>query len=94
MSFFTDPWLFNCADNPADSPAEQAEQRTIIAATQRALDYAHQHGVTLVVGARATRHTDLGNPTIDVTSPDFPPGTEWTATSTTLPDRCRPRATP
>jgi hypothetical protein len=24
MSFFIDPWLFNCANNPADSPAEQA----------------------------------------------------------------------
>ena len=27
MSFYIDPWLFNCMDNPADSPAEQAEQR-------------------------------------------------------------------
>ena len=41
MSFYIDPWLYNCAANPADSPAEQREQRTIIEATQRALDYAH-----------------------------------------------------
>ena len=23
MSYYVDPWLFNCADNPADSPADQ-----------------------------------------------------------------------
>jgi subtilisin family serine protease len=27
MSFFIDPWLYNCLDNPADSPEAQAEQR-------------------------------------------------------------------
>ena len=27
MSYFTDPWLFNCRSNPADSPAEQASRR-------------------------------------------------------------------
>ena len=42
MSYYVDPWLFNCANNPADSPENQAEQRTIIEATQRALDYAHR----------------------------------------------------
>ena len=31
MSFYVDPWLYNCTDNPADSPEAQAEQRTIIA---------------------------------------------------------------
>ena len=75
MSFFTDPWLYNCADNPADSPEEQLEQRTIIKATQRAADFARDHGVTLVA-ALGNEHTDLGNPTIDATSRDFPPGTE------------------
>ncbi len=73
MSFYTDPWLFNCAANPADSPAEQAEQRTIIAATQRALDYANARGVTMVA-AMGNEHTDLGRPTSDATSPDYPPG--------------------
>ena len=33
MSFYVDPWLYNCRANPADSPAEQAEQATIIDAT-------------------------------------------------------------
>ncbi|HEU5083562.1 MAG TPA: S8 family serine peptidase [Acidimicrobiales bacterium] len=75
MSFYIDPWLFNCTDNPADTPEQQAEQRTIIEATQRALDYASAHGVTLVSSA-GNGHTDLGNPTFDGTSPDYPPGTE------------------
>jgi lantibiotic leader peptide-processing serine protease len=75
MSFFIDPWLFNCAANPADSPAEQAEQRTIIEATQRGIDYARAHGVT-TIAAEGNGNTDLGKPTVDVTSPDFPPGTE------------------
>lgn len=75
MSFFTDPWLFNCAANPADSPQEQAQQRTIIEATQRAVRYARSHGVTLVAAA-GNQSTDLGHPTIDPISPDYPPGSE------------------
>lgn len=70
MSFYTDPWLFNCANNPADSPEQQLEQRTVIAATNRALDYAHARGVTLIA-ALGNEHTDLGNPTSDETSPDY-----------------------
>ncbi|MGD9705693.1 MAG: S8 family serine peptidase [Acidimicrobiia bacterium] len=78
MSFYVDPWLYNCRSNPADSPAEQAEQATIIDATQRALDYARHHGVTLVA-ALGNEHQDLGAALkIDATSPDFPPGTERT----------------
>jgi lantibiotic leader peptide-processing serine protease len=79
MSFYIDPWLFNCANNPADSPEAQMEQRTVIAATQRAVNYAHAHGVTLLVSA-GNGHTDLGNPLIDASSPDFPPGSEYTRT--------------
>ncbi len=71
MSYYIDPWLYNCAANPADSPAEQAEQRTIIAATQRALSYARDRGVSLVA-AEGNGHTDLGKPTVDDTSPDYP----------------------
>jgi lantibiotic leader peptide-processing serine protease len=73
MSFFIDPWLFNCANNPADSPAEQAQQRAIIEATQRAVNFAHRHGVTLIA-AEGNESTDLGHPTFDDTSPDFPDG--------------------
>jgi subtilisin family serine protease len=75
MSFYTDPWLFNCPANPADSPAEQAEQQTIIEATARALRYARRHGVTLI-SSLGNEATDLGNPTEDATSPDYPPGNE------------------
>jgi subtilisin family serine protease len=79
MSFFTDPWLFNCLDNPADSPEEQLEQRTVRVATQRAINFARGHGVT-PVAALGNEHTDLGNPTVDEISPDFPPGSERTRT--------------
>lgn len=76
MSYFVDPWLYNCAANPADSPEAQMEQRTIIAATNRALDFAHRHGVTLIA-AEGNENTDLGNPTSDDISPDFPPDTAY-----------------
>ena len=76
MSFFTDPWLYNCRDNPADSPEDQREQQVVIAATQRALEYAHAHEVTLV-SASGNQFTDLGHPTEDEISPDFPPGAEY-----------------
>ena len=73
MSFFTDPWLYNCTNHPSDSPAEQMQQRTIIEATQRAVDYAHRRGVILV-SASGNEDQDLGDATkTDGTSPDFPP---------------------
>jgi lantibiotic leader peptide-processing serine protease len=75
MSFYTDPWLFNCTSNPADSPSEQAEQRVIREATQRAVNYARGHGV-LPVAAMGNESTDLNSPATDPTSPDFPPGSE------------------
>src|SRR5215212_2394048 len=71
MSYYIDPWLYNCAANPADSPAEQREQRLVIAATQRAIDYARNHGVT-TIAAEGNGHTDLGKPTFDDSSPDYP----------------------
>jgi subtilisin family serine protease len=73
MSFYIDPWLYNCPDNPADSPEQQLEQRTTIAAMNRALDYAHRRGVTLV-GSLGNNHEDLGHPRTDTSSPDFPAG--------------------
>jgi subtilisin family serine protease len=74
MSFYIDPWLYNCTNNPADTPEQQLEQRTTIAAVNRALDYAHDHGVTLV-GSLGNNHEDLGHPRTDLSSPDFPLGT-------------------
>ncbi|WP_328521127.1 S8 family serine peptidase [Kribbella sp. NBC_00359] len=76
MSFYVDPWLYNCTANPADSPEAQAEQRTIIRAMNRALNYAHNHGVTLV-GALGNNHEDLGKPRTDLSSPDFPLNTAY-----------------
>ncbi|MQA78545.1 MAG: S8 family serine peptidase [Streptosporangiales bacterium] len=70
MSFYVDPWLFNCVNNPADSPADRSEQRTIIRATQRALDYAHRHGVTLI-SAAGNGATDYTKTITDSSSPDF-----------------------
>ncbi|NJC86115.1 S8 family serine peptidase [Planosporangium mesophilum] len=76
MSFYLDPWLYNCVSNSADAPAAQAEQRTIIKAMTRALTYAHLRGVTLV-GALGNNHEDLGNPRTDKSSPDYPDGAAY-----------------
>jgi subtilisin family serine protease len=70
MSFYVDPWLFNCQANPADSPEAQAEQRAIVAGMKRALKYAHARGVTLV-GALGNQHDNLGDPHDDASSPDY-----------------------
>jgi lantibiotic leader peptide-processing serine protease len=71
MSYYIDPWLYNCTANPADSPAEQRDQKLIIEATQRAIDYARAKGVTTIAAA-GNEATDLGHPTSDDTSPDYP----------------------
>ncbi|MFJ6196010.1 S8 family serine peptidase [Micromonospora sp. NPDC092111] len=70
MSFYVDPWLYNCTANPADSPASQAEQRAVITAMKRALNFAHNKGVTLV-GSLGNNHEDLGAPRTDFSSPDY-----------------------
>ncbi len=70
MSFYVDPWLYNCTANPADSPEAQAEQRAIIKAMKRALVFAHNKGVTLV-GALGNNNEDLGAPRTDTSSPDY-----------------------
>ncbi|MEV6866494.1 S8 family serine peptidase [Streptosporangium subroseum] len=69
MSYYIDPWLFNCTDNPADSPADRLEQATIIKATQRALTYAHDRGVTLI-SAAGNGATDYTKELTDASSPD------------------------
>jgi subtilisin family serine protease len=76
MSFFIDPWLYNCSSNPADSPAAQLEQRTIVAAMQRAVDYARSRNVT-VVASLGNNATDLGRPTSDTISPTYPAGSGY-----------------
>ncbi|MBK8436780.1 MAG: S8 family serine peptidase [Austwickia sp.] len=76
MSFYIDPWLFNCTANPKDSPEQQAEQQMVIQVTQRALAYARDRGVTLVAAA-GNEHLDLDNPREDTSSPDYPEGTNY-----------------
>jgi subtilisin family serine protease len=71
MSFYVDPWMYNCAGGaPEDSSAAAADQDVIIAAMNRALNYAHSHDVTLVA-ALGNNHEDLSNPRHDLTSPDY-----------------------
>jgi subtilisin family serine protease len=80
MSYFIDPWLFNCPNNPADTPTQQLEQRTILEATTRALRYAHRHHVTLVA-AEGNEHSNLdASSIVDTTSPDYPAGTSYSRT--------------
>jgi lantibiotic leader peptide-processing serine protease len=66
-SYFADPFLFNCRND--------AVQRTIWKAEQRAIRYAMNQGVT-VVASEGNNSEDLSHPTFDATSPDFPPGNE------------------
>ncbi|WP_328794177.1 S8 family peptidase [Herbidospora solisilvae] len=73
MSFYVDPWNFNCPANPADTPAQQSEQKAIIAGMTRAVAYARARGVTLV-SAIGNGSTDLGDPKQDTGSPDYPSG--------------------
>ncbi|MEV4421051.1 S8 family serine peptidase [Patulibacter sp. NPDC049589] len=79
MSFYVDPWLYNCRSNAADSPAARAQQRTTIVAVQRAVDYARSKGV-LPVAALGNENTDIDAPTTDGTSPDYPPDAAYERT--------------
>ncbi|MGW4640039.1 S8 family serine peptidase [Sphaerisporangium sp. NPDC004334] len=87
MSYYIDPWLFNCVDNPADSPSDQLEQATIIKATQRALDYAHRHGVTLI-SAAGNQASDYTKTFVDTTSPDFADVPGEAPRTRTVPPSC------
>jgi lantibiotic leader peptide-processing serine protease len=60
-SYFADPWLFNCKNDP--------EQRAIWKAEQRAIKFAQQSGVT-VVASEGNQSEDISHPTQDDTSPD------------------------
>ncbi|WUH99998.1 S8 family serine peptidase [Spirillospora sp. NBC_00431] len=71
MSYYVDPWLWNCGNNPADSPQDQLEQRTIVTAVQRALDFAHKRDVTLIAAA-GNEYVDYTKTNVDGSSPDFP----------------------
>ena len=63
-SYFADPYLYNCHNDPV--------QRAIWKAERRAIDYAQSQGVTVVASA-GNNSDDLSHPGVDETSPDFPP---------------------
>jgi len=72
-SYFADPFLYNCRNDPV--------QRAIWKAEQRAILFAEKEGVT-VVAADGNEADDLSHPTEDNISPDFPPGTNVDRTVT------------
>ena len=93
MSFFVDPWLYNCPDAdgyvsaPEGKPTaeELAEQATIYAAMHEALAIAYEANVTLVAAA-GNDAFDLDAPLRpDEISPDYPEGAAYQRTVT---DEC------
>jgi len=60
-SYFADPWLFNCRNDP--------QQRAIWQAEQRAIRFAMDRGVT-VVASMGNKNMDLSKRNVDQTSPD------------------------
>jgi subtilisin family serine protease len=71
MSYYIDPWLFNCPNGADDNADDRYEQKALIEGVRRATEYAYAKGVTLVAAA-GNEHLDLDTPTTDITSPDFP----------------------
>ena len=65
-SYYMDPWLYNCRND--------AEQRLLWKAAQRAVNFATKQGVTNVA-SQGNDSDDRAHPTYDASSPDFPPGT-------------------
>jgi lantibiotic leader peptide-processing serine protease len=65
-SYFADPYLYNCKNDPV--------QRAIWNAERRAIGYAQSKGV-LVVASEGNDATDISHPSVDNISPDFPPNT-------------------
>lgn len=64
LSLFADPYLYFCAN--------EAGQRAILHDLQDAARYAQQRGV-VIVAAAGNEAQDLGHPSIDDISPDWPP---------------------
>lgn len=67
LSLFADPYLYFCAND--------AGQRAMLLDLQSAARYAQQRGV-VIVAAAGNEAQDLGHPTVDTISPDWPPNTE------------------
>ena len=77
LSLFADPYLYFCAND--------AGQRAVLKDLQSAARYAQQRGV-VIVAAAGNEAQDLGHPTEDTISPDWPPDT---AVVRTVRNNCR-----
>ena len=73
MSYFIDPWLYNCSGNPADSPDAAAGAADDRRGDEPRARLRPQHGVTLIAAA-GNEHTDIGHPTVDDDQPGLPAG--------------------
>ena len=62
-SYFADPYLFNCKNDPT--------QRAIWKAEQRAIEFAQKNGVT-VVAATGNESEDISHPTRTRRAPTTP----------------------
>ena len=71
MSFYVDPWLYACPGGaPEDSPEQAQAQDVALELVHRAVELAHDRGVTLVT-AVGNSGLDLADPGMDSTSPNF-----------------------
>lgn len=71
MSFYVDPWLYACEGGAeGDSPEQATTQDVTIELVRRALELAHDKGVTMVASA-GNSSADLADPGTDDTSPNF-----------------------
>ncbi|MBW3592303.1 MAG: S8 family serine peptidase [Actinobacteria bacterium] len=72
-SYYMDPFLYNCRNDPL--------QRALWKAAKRAILYAYKQGVTNVASL-GNDADDRAHPTYDASSPDYPPGQEVERTIT------------
>ncbi|GAB2816605.1 S8 family serine peptidase [Actinocorallia aurea] len=70
MSYYLDPWAWNCPNDPGATLEQKAQQRTVIRAVNRALRYAHERGVTLIAAAGNDK-SDYTKVITDSGSPNF-----------------------
>ncbi|WP_372498171.1 S8 family peptidase [Streptomyces marispadix] len=77
-SYYTDPWLYNCSDDP--------DQKAIADAVGRAVKYATDKGVTSVSSAGNSSHDLAASEIKDDTSPDDSKPVERTIDPAECPD--------
>lgn len=71
MSFYVDPWMYACHGGaPGDSPEQAAAQDVSLELVHRALELAHEQGVTMV-SAAGNNALDLADPGTDTSSPNY-----------------------